>query len=104
MNSLLVRRMMMVSMVGVFGLALTGCFGKGVEGTYEDADQHATIELQKGGKAILTDNGKREETTWEMNGKDKVVLKAKLMNMVLDINSDGNLSLMGGAGGVFKKK
>jgi hypothetical protein len=106
-NNLLVRRVAMVSMMGICGLALTACFGKGVEGTYENASEKATIELQKGGKAIITTNGKRDETTWEMNGKDKVVLHAGpggMANLVMDINSDGDLSAYGGAAGVFKKK
>ena|ERR1035437_95020 len=103
MNGMLWRKLGLASLVVVAVAGLSAC-SKGVEGTYENELSKSTIELKRGGKAILGEDGKvREETTWEIIGSDKVIIHGKAGNMQLKVTSDGNLSMPEGVM-VFKRK
>ena len=103
MSGMFCRRIGMVALMVAAAAGMAACT-KGVEGTYENELSKSTIELKRGGKAILGEDGKvREETTWEIIGSDKVIIHGKAGNMQLKVTSDGNLSMPEGVM-VFKRK
>ncbi len=74
-----------------------------VLGVYENANDDMSFELLPGNRALVTDGDYPVETTWEMDGADKVVLHVgNGVNLVFTFNSDGNLS--DGYGGIFIRK
>jgi len=79
----------------VFLLAVTGCGGGagGFVGKWESNFGGAvTLELQPGGKVLITTLGIQSEGTWESAGKDRIVVHGPRQDMTLTRTPEGGLS------------
>lgn len=76
-----------------------------VLGTYENANDGVVITLKADNKATMIDEEQSTELTWEMDGADRLVVHGmEGINLIFNVNSEGNLSDDMGLGSVFRKK
>ena len=100
-----VRGMYLALLLVGGALGAGGCGGKGggFVGKWEsNFGGVVTLDLQPGGKVLITSMGQQFEGTWETTGKNQIVVHGPRENMTLSLTPEGELS--DGMMGSFKRQ
>jgi hypothetical protein len=102
MNRTLFNKGRFFTLLGGAILCLAAC-GSGVSGTYTSATGLVTLDLQSGGKAVVTMMGQTEQCTYNVDGKN-LNLTCGTDKTVWGIHDDGTLTGPGFIGALTKRK
>ena len=91
MRASFLGRILMAGLIGTLCLALTGCPGDTLDGTYHTAGGGMALDF-KGGKVAVTIVGQSETYDYKVDGDKIVIINPKEGNLELTRNSDGSLN------------
>jgi hypothetical protein len=98
-----IRGMYLALLLAGGTLGVGGCGGGGFVGKWEsNFGGVVKLELQPGGKVLISSLGQQFEGTWEKTGKNQIVVHGPRENMTLSLTEEGDLS--DGMLGVFKRQ
>jgi hypothetical protein len=82
----------MAGLIGTLCVALTGCPGDTLQGTYHHTAGGAMSLDFKGGKVAMTFAGQSETYDYKVDGDKILIINPKEGNLELTRNSDGSLN------------
>jgi hypothetical protein len=103
MNAKPLRKSVLYSLLAVICLTVivSGC-GSGPVGKYQDANKLVTVELQAGGKAVVSMGPISGQGTWTISG-NQITITVQGDSQVFTLASDGSItSTNGGLGKLVK--